>query len=64
MYIEINDVNNKENINDNNDIIYKIIQKEQQGNFFVFFSKDELLINQWVRAINCFIKPLSKQNTV
>ena len=64
MYIEINDVNNKENINDNNDIIYKIIQKEQQGNFFVFFSKDELLINQWVSAINCFIKPLSKQNTV
>ncbi len=63
MYIEINDVNNKENINDNNDIIYKIIQKEQQGNFFVFFSKDELLINQWVCVINCFIKPNSQKTT-
>ena len=63
MYIEIKDDNINNYNNNENDLIYKIIQKEQQGNFYVFFSKDELLINQWVCVINCFIKPNSQKTT-
>ncbi len=63
MYIEIKDDNINNYNNNENDLINKIIQKEQQGNFYVFFSKDELLINQWVCVINCFIKPNSQKTT-
>ena len=63
MYIEIKDDNIYDDPNNENDLIYKIIQKERQGNFYVFFSKDELLINQWVCAINCFIKPNYQKTT-
>ena len=65
MYIEIKDdnIHNYNNNNNENHVIDKIIQKEQEGNFYVFFSKDELLINQWVCVINCFIKPNSQKTT-
>ena len=64
MYIEINEGNDNDNKNVNNDILYNIIQKEQQGKFFVFFSKNELLINQWVHAINFFKKTMNQKNIV
>ena len=64
MYIEINEGHNNDNKNVNNDILYNIIQKEQQGKFFVFFSKNELLINQWVHAINFFKKTMNQKNIV
>ena len=50
MYIEINEGNDNDNKNVNNDILYNIIQKEQQGKFFVFFLKiNYLLINGFMQ---------------
>ena len=54
MYIEVIDdeYDNKEL---NNDEVYKIVKKEQSGRFFLLFSKDESILNQWVCAINFII---------
>ena len=50
MYIEVNEGNDNDNKNVNNDILYNIIQKEQQGKFFVFFLKiNYLLINGFMQ---------------
>ena len=53
MYIELKDDCDKDYINE--DEVYKIIKKEQNGQFFVLFSKDEKLVNQWVFVINYFL---------
>ena len=53
MYIELKDEYKNDFINE--DEVYKIVKKEQNGQFFVLFSKDEKLVNQWVFVINYFL---------
>ena len=54
MYIEVvDDEYDKKELN--NDEVYKIVKKEQSGRFFLLFSKDESILNQWVCAINFII---------
>ena len=53
MYIDIKDI--YENDNSNDDAVYKVVQKEQNGKFYVLFSKNEKEVNQWVCVINFFL---------
>ena len=53
MYIELKDEYKNDFINE--DEVYKIVKKEQNGQFFILFSKDEKIVNQWVFVINYFL---------
>ena len=55
MYIDIKD-NEGENEDEKEDLIYRIIKREQKNKFFVLFSDKENIINEWVCTINYFIK--------
>ena len=55
MYIDIKD-NEGENDDEKEDLIYRIIKREQKNKFFVLFSDKENIINEWVCTINYFIK--------
>ena len=47
---------NLDNKEDENDIIFKIVLKEGIGKFFVLFSINENIIDEWVCIINFFMK--------
>jgi len=55
MYIDIKD-NEGENEDEKEDLIYRIIKREQKNKFFVLFSDKENIINEWVCTINYFIQ--------
>ena len=58
MYINMKSKEEKYNLDnkdDENDIIFKIVIKEGIGKFFVLFSTNENLIDEWVCSINFFM---------
>jgi len=54
MYLNMKDEFNQE-YNDDDDEVYKIVKKEQNGKFYILFSKEEKIVNQWVCVINFFM---------
>ena len=54
MYINMKDEFSEE-YNDDDDEVYKIVKKEQNGKFYILFSKEEKIVNQWVCFINFFM---------
>ena len=59
MYINMKSEEEKYNLDnkeDENDIIFKIVLKEGIGKFFVLFSINENIIDEWVCIINFFMK--------
>ena len=54
MYINMKDEFSEE-YNDDDDEVYKIVKKEQNGKFYILFSKEEKIVNQWVFVINFFM---------
>ena len=59
MYINMKSKEEKYNLDkkeDESDIIFKIVLKEGIGKFFVLFSTNENIIDEWVCSINFFMK--------
>lgn len=47
--------------NEDKEVIKKIMQRETEETFFVFFSIDEHMINQWVCIINFFLNKIRRK---